>query len=117
VVVGLLSDDQYLGDERAKAKQIKDRMANVIGSAVYYGSFSNDGSSIAPGASTSMGLGPGKKESPYESYSSNTFNKTGGSFGVGSNGSGSMTFGESVMRSLQQARKTEERTEEPPAYS
>jgi hypothetical protein len=44
-VVSLLSDDHYLSDERAKAKQIRDRMANVIGSSAYYG-FSNDGSSL-----------------------------------------------------------------------
>jgi hypothetical protein len=44
--VSLLSDEQVLSDERAKAKQIKDRMANVIGSAAYYGSFSNDGSGM-----------------------------------------------------------------------
>jgi hypothetical protein len=38
-----LSDDHSLNEERAKAKQIKERMANVIGSGAYYGSYSNDG--------------------------------------------------------------------------
>jgi hypothetical protein len=30
-----------LNDERAKAKKIKDRMANVIGTGAYYGNYSN----------------------------------------------------------------------------
>lgn len=55
--MGLLSDDHYLSDERVKAKQIKDRMANVIGSSVYYGSFSNDGNNMPSSAP--------KKESNY----------------------------------------------------
>ena len=38
----LITDDQLLNDERAKAKQIKDRMANVIGSGAYFGGFNND---------------------------------------------------------------------------
>lgn len=101
VVVALLSNDHFLTEERAKAKQIKDRMANVIGSSVYYGSFSNDGSGNAPAA--------GKKET-YESFSSSSFNKS-GSLGSGYNSGASMSFGESVMRTLQQARKTEEPTE------
>jgi len=40
--VTLLSDEHTLSDERAKAKQIKDRMATVIGTGVYYGNFSSD---------------------------------------------------------------------------
>jgi hypothetical protein len=38
----LITDDQLLNDERAKAKLIKDRMANVIGSGAYLGGFNND---------------------------------------------------------------------------
>ena len=38
----LLTDEHLLNDERAKAKQIKDRMANVIGSGAYFGGFSNE---------------------------------------------------------------------------
>ena len=41
-IVLLVTDDQLLNDERAKAKQIKDRMANVIGSGAYFGGFNND---------------------------------------------------------------------------
>lgn len=97
-VVSLLSDEHYLSEERVKAKQIKDRMANVIGSSAYYGSFSNDGSNIPSNTS--------KKESTYESYSASSYNKSmGGTIGGGSSG---MSFGESVMRSLQQAKKQEE---------
>ena len=40
-IVTMLTDDQLLNDERAKAKQIKDRMANVIGSGAYFGGFNN----------------------------------------------------------------------------
>jgi hypothetical protein len=42
-VIDLLSDDQHLNDERANAKKIKERMANVIGTGAYYGSYSNEG--------------------------------------------------------------------------
>lgn len=42
VVLILLTDDQLLNDERAKAKQIKDRMSSVIGSGAYFGQFSSD---------------------------------------------------------------------------
>jgi len=48
-LVDLLADEQVLSEERAKAKKIKERMANVIGSGAYYGSFSGgEGSSNAP---------------------------------------------------------------------
>lgn len=48
-----------------------------------------------------------KKESTYESYSASSYNRSmGGSSGIG--GSSGMSFGESVMRSLQLAKKQEE---------
>jgi hypothetical protein len=101
VVVSLLSDDHFLNDERARAKQIKDRMANVIGSGAYYGNFSNDGSSLPT-------TGTARKDT-YESFSASSYRP-----GFGSGGSTGMTFGESVMRSLQQAKK-EERVDPPPS--
>ena len=45
----LLTDDQLLNDERAKAKQIRDRMANVVGSGAYFGGFNNDVKSTVTG--------------------------------------------------------------------
>ena len=42
MIVNLLTDDTLLNDERVKAKQIKDRMANVIGSGAYFSGFSSD---------------------------------------------------------------------------
>lgn len=47
--MGLLTDDQLLNDERAKAKQIKDRMMNVVGSGAYFGGFSSDVKSTVSG--------------------------------------------------------------------
>lgn len=78
----LLSDDQRLAEERAKAKQIKERMAGVLGSAPYFGSFG----STAPTNGTKNG---------YEGYSNTTYQNS-------SNNQGS--FGEQVMRSLHEQR-------------
>ena len=41
----MLSDDQMLNDERMKAKSIKEKMASVIGSGAYYGSYSSNSTS------------------------------------------------------------------------
>lgn len=65
-------------------------MANVIGSGAYYGNFSNDGNT-----------GGFKKES-YESFGSNSYK-------VPPSSNGGMSFGESVMKTLQEAKKGEVR--------
>lgn len=54
-----------LQDERSKAKQIKDRMANVIGSGAYFGQFSNDTKTSGEAIS---------KGSSYGSISSDSYN-------------------------------------------
>lgn len=56
----LLSDEQRLAEERAKAKLIKERMAGVLGSAPYFGSFG----STVPTNGTKKG---------YEGYSNMTY--------------------------------------------
>lgn len=94
----MLADDHQLNDERAKAKQIKERMSNVIGSGAYYGSYSNDG----PTSSSS------KKEGAYESYSANSYK-----LGMPSSNGGGMSFGESVMRTLNESKKVEKKVEQP----
>lgn len=38
-----MADDSRLSDERAQAKQIKDRMSSVLGTSSKYGSFSSSG--------------------------------------------------------------------------
>jgi hypothetical protein len=93
VIVDLLSDDHFLSDERAKAKQIKERMANVIGSSVYYGSFSSDG----------ITSGNAKRETTYDSFGSNS-----NTFGANSP-YGGLSFGESVMKTLNQSKKVEDK--------
>lgn len=93
----MLSEDHQLNDERAKAKQIKERMANVIGSGAYYGSYSNDGPT-----------NNSKKEGAYESYSVNSYK-----LGMPSSNGGGMSFGESVMRTLNESKKVEKKVEQP----
>ena len=46
LIVDLISDDNRLSDERAKAKQIKERMAQVLGSGAHYGSYSSNTSPL-----------------------------------------------------------------------
>jgi hypothetical protein len=79
VIVDLISDDHFLNDERAKAKQIKERMANVIGSGAYYGNFSND-----------SGTNEFKKDS-YESFGSSNYKPS--TVGSSNGSSGGMSFG------------------------
>ena len=77
----LVTDDQLLNDERAKAKQIKDRMANVIGSGAYFGGFNNDMKNNTSSTSSN------NKGSNYSSISSESYK-----FGPSSSGAG-MSFG------------------------
>ena len=77
-----MTDDQLLNDERAKAKQIKDRMANVIGSGAYFGGFNND---MKNNSSNTKG-------STYSSISSESYKYEPSPSGAG------MSFGESVMK-------------------
>jgi hypothetical protein len=65
VVLLLLTDEQLLNDERTKAKQIKDRMANVIGSGAYFGGFSSDPRTASEPASK----GPSYGNISSEAYS------------------------------------------------
>ena len=88
----LLTDDQLLQDERTKAKQIKDRMSSVIGSGAYFGGFSSSNNSN----SSEVPKGPG-----YGSISSDSY-KYGGPSASSSTG---MSFGESVMKELQEKKK------------
>ena len=46
LIVDMISDDNRLSDERAKAKQIKERMAQVLGSGAHYGSYSSNTSPL-----------------------------------------------------------------------
>ena len=52
LIVDLISDDNRLSDERAKAKQIKERMAQVLGSGAHYGSYSSNTSPLPENKST-----------------------------------------------------------------
>lgn len=77
----MLSDDHLLNEERAKAKQIKDRMATVIGSGAYYGNFSSDVKTSGPNYDN-------KNVGGYTSFSSDSYKYTGSA--SGSNG---LSFG------------------------
>ena len=62
----LLSDEHKLAEERAKAKLIKERMAGVLGSAPYFGSFG----STAPTNGTKKGY-EGFTNTSYQNSSNN----------------------------------------------
>ena len=88
VLLLLLTDDNHLNDERAKAKQIKERMSTVIGSGAYFGNFSNE-----PKTSSSEFKG-----SSYGSINSESFK-------YAPQPSKGLSFGESVMKELYDKKK------------
>ena len=68
-------------------------MASVIGSGAYYGNFSSD--------TRASGTNFDNKNSNYGNFSSQNYKYS------GSVGNGNMSFGQSVMKQLQQKKKKE----------